>query len=502
MLLLLVASSFMTPLMLAPLPEQSALSAMVQDEPSSSQYVTTFPVTQTCASFNPWILSPSNNSRTVWLGTLQLPQQSGQPTVSQIVNFTLSEKGPRCTPVKTLTNAILESIVFDQHSGRVWFTENDTLGYVNATGLTGTAWVYRGDSPGYIAIDAQDNLWLTLVNSNQIAEYVPSQNKTFTSPVPTPSAIIQGITVAPVDGTVWFAEPQAKKLGHLIPCGASKCTVQEFSPPAGITIKSPIQVVVDSRGIVWFTDHGSNQFGSFNPSSQTWTVFPVGYCGTSYCSDVLPNAISLDSQGKIWMAEHIAGRIASYDPVTGILTEYTIPSTGGTPLSWWAWSGPNNLVWFTAFALGQVGYVNASLPVPLSLTPTASTVVVRQGSSRALPVRINYQGQAPLSLGLSPATTDSLYFSGSPTPSPPSASSSTSFTISAAWNTTLGPRYLALTVSNGQAAVSAYVTVNVVDDPLPDVTLGFASIIVLGGPVIYLKRRRRKKLVPVKQRKR
>ncbi len=487
-------------------PSEAAIS--ISQDPSSAQYVTTFSLAvSSCTGlgtgFSPWVVSPSNNSRTIWLGAISL----SQPFSSQIINFTISPPAtqPLCHVVDTLPNAILGSIVFDKSSGRVWFTFNDTLAYIDpATGTPKTAWIYRADNPSYISIDSKDNLWLTLVDSNKIAQYIPPPvNETFTSSVPTPSAVIQGIAVSPSDGTVWFAEPGARKLGHLIPCGGNSCSVQDFPPPAGVTLSSPIQVAVDSKGVVWFTDHGSNQFGSFNPSTKEWRVYPVGHCDTSYCSNVLPNAISLDSQGKIWFAEHIAGRIASYDSVRGVLTEYTIPSPGDTPLSWWAWPGPNNLVWFTALALNQIGYVNASLPVPLNLTATTSTITLRQGSSQAVPVRTNYQGQGPFTLGLSPTSIDSGFFSASSTSSPPSTGASTSsFTIAAAWNTTLGARQLALTASNGQVAVSIHVTVNIVDAPLPYVTLGFASITILGVPVIFLRWRRGKKLRPVKQTRR
>lgn len=471
----------------------------VQQDAISSQYVTTFQLAKTCTSFGPWVLSPSTNNRTVWLDAYSL----GQPNLSQIINFTVSPQTGQfqCRIVAGLTNAIPTSIVFDRYSNRTWFTFNNTLAFIDPTGSNKTARTYSGGDPQYIAIDSHDNLWITLVATNQIVEYRPTSNETITTSTLPASVILQGVASAP-DGTVWFAETGARKLGHLVPCGSRSCPSQEFSPPAGIVIVAPTQVVVDLNGIVWFTDHGSNQFGSFNPVTGTWRVYPVGYCSSGYCSDVLPNAISLDSKGRIWFSEHIAGRISSYDPISGVLTEYVIPSNGDTPLSWWAWPGINNLVWFTSYALGQIGYINASLPIQMSINATTSAISVKQGGSETLQANIKSQGDGPLSLGISPSTTDVHLFSTSSRPSqltPSQGPSTSALTISAFWNSTLGNRYFALTAFNGEVAVSTYVAIIVVDAPLSYVTLGFALTISLSSLAIYFRRPRRKKLRSGKQ---
>src|SRR5712692_7574544 len=185
--------------------------------------------------------------------------------------------------------------------------------------------------------------------------------------VPTPRAVIQGIAVAP-DGAIWFTEAQAGKLGSLDP---NTGNFTEYSPP--IKVVAPIQLAVGLDGVVWFTDHGSNEFGSFNPKTGEWNKFPIGYCQGTYCSIGLPNAIDVDSTGEVWFSEHLPGRVARYDPKSRALTEYIIPappgaSSIGLPYAWWAWPGPGNLVWFTSYGFGEVGYVNASVPVSLSIS--------------------------------------------------------------------------------------------------------------------------------------
>ena len=465
--------------------------------PVSAQYITTFPLSQTCGTtFGPWVLSPSTDNGTVWLDAFS----PGNQTLSQIISFTINPAPgqPQCHDLTTLRNAIPQSIAYDRNSRRVWFTYNDTLAFLNPNGTATKAITFAGGSPEYIAIDQQDNIWITLVAANQVVEYVPATNRTLTISTFSRSSVLQGITIAP-DGKVWFAEPGAKKLGSVVPCSLPSCPSQELSPPAGIVLYAPIQVAVDPDGVVWFTDHGSNQFGSYNPATNAWRLYPVGYCKNDYCSNVLPNAIWY-SNGKIWFSEHIAGRISSFDKATGLLTEYIIPSNGDTPLSWWAAPGINNLVWFASYSFGEIGYVNASIPTSIGVSATTSGISVKQGGSEAVQVTTHSQGT--FSLGVSPMTTDDPFFSASTTLShltPAQGLLTSILTISAAWNSTLGSRYLALTAFNGQIAVSTYLAAVVVETPLPYVTLLFALAISVGAFATYVRRPKREKLRSGKQ---
>jgi hypothetical protein len=335
--------------------------------------------------------------------------------------------------------------------------------------------------------------------------YDPLSHLNQTYPVRTSGAIVQGITVSPSGNTIWFAEAGSKKIGRLVP--AVSPVPDEFSPPSYVNLAAPIQVAVDSSGNVWFTDHGSNQFGVFDPLTNVWKVFPIGFCSDN-CVYGLPNAIFVDAKNTIWFSEHIAGRVGHYDPSSGILTEYVVHGSS-TPLMWWAMPGPNNLVWFVAWGLGEIGYVNASIPVPFSLSGPSADVVVQRGSSVNVPVRASSQSTAILSFGISPVTQDqSLQFPAQLYgPSPANLtlnqnSQTVTFSVSAAWNATLAPRYMALTASDGRVAVSVHVRLVVVEASAPLVALGFSSMIVLGGVTLYLRRPKRPKIQPVKRTRR
>jgi len=203
----------------------------------------------------------------------------------------------------------------------------------------------------------------------------------------------------------------------------------------------------------------------------------------------------------IWFSEHFAGRVAKYDPTTGSLTEYFVPATT-IPYVWWMWPGPGNLVWFTAFGLGEIGYVNASLPVPISIRAEVETVKVEQGTSQVISASITDQAAGPVHLNVSTNGHDGpfglpplLYGFAVPSGMGPTASAVTAtFRVSAAWTANVGERYVTLTAYNNNVAVNAFVTVNVTLTTLPFIfrtsapyaSVGFASSIGVGSLALYL----------------
>jgi streptogramin lyase len=450
---------------------------------------------------SPWLVDPASN-KTVWLVTW-----INNPLRAQLVNFTMiSPTVGLSQPVANLTNTVPSDIFYDR--GRVWIIENDSLEYYDLTTREIiVAKTFPNAIPQFMANDSYDNLWLTLLNTDQIVEYDPSTGTTYSSTTPSSNAGLQGITVSPFDGSVWFAEAYTGRIGHLIPCSSSSCPITEFSPPAGMTLQGLIQVVVDKNGVVWFTVHDGNEFGSFNPSTGEWQLFPIGYCPDSYvdgCETGLPNAIDTDASGEVWFSEHIGGRIARYDPASGNLVEYMMPTSSAictkdcTPYSWWMWPGENGLVWFAAFGLGEIGYVNSTVPIPLAINSQTS-VTVNQGESVNIPVSATFVRTTP-SFGASITSQDApsnpamIIWSSMAEHVSSQGTATSTITISASWSSTVGSRFVAFTVYDDNLTVNTFVKIDVVASlALAGTTIGFASgisVFAAAFPVItrYSKR--------------
>jgi len=503
--IIFLAASFLFVGVFAKGPSNLQQSLLIPDTSFTNPYVTTFRISQNSSDFTPFVLYPAT-STTVWVSTIKGGSTIGNqvvPPKAQIVNFTV---GAKPHPVYNFT-AIPSDISYDQKRNRVWFLEDDNLAYYDAAnGQTIIERSFPGGSPQFMTNSSDGRIWITLLGSNQIVAYDPSG---IVSPqffdAPTADASLQGITTGP-DHTIWFAETSAKKIGHIIPCQSLPCNVTDYGPPPGIDITFPIQLAVDRQGTVWFTDHGGSQFGSFNPSTGVWRVFGIGYCSETYnpdCAVGLPNAVALDSNGTIWFSEHFAGRVARYNPATGSLTEYFVPATT-LPYVWWMWPGPGNLVWFAAFGLGEIGYVNASLPIPISISAGVATVKVEQGTSQDIPASISNRAGGPVYLNVSANGHDAPFGSTpllygfadpskiSPTPNPMTAT----FRVSASLATDVGERYVTLTAYDNNVAVNAFVTVNVTPTTIPFIlrtsapyiSVGFAFSIGLGSVGLFLIR--------------
>ena len=481
--------------------------------PATNPYVTTFPISRNLSDFMPFVLYPASN-KTVWVAAIKEGNIAGsrvEPTKAQIANFTIGPGGrPIITPVITLVNAIPSDIVYENIVGlnRVWFLENNSLAYYDsaAPGNMTVEHTFPNGSPQFMTIDSAGRIWITLLGTNQIAEYDPI-GKTLVNlyNAPANGASLQGITTAP-DGSIWFTETTAGRLGRISPCETTSCSVTDYGPPPNVHVTFPIQLAVYSDGTVWFTDHGSSQFGSFNPSRGEWRVFGIGYCSETYnpdCAVGFPNAISLDSDGKIWFSEHFAGRVAKYDQATGSLTEYYVPATT-IPYIWWMWPGPGDLVWFTSLGLGEIGYVNASLPVPIKIDAGQGTISVEQGTSQTIPAAITNQASGPIYLNVTANSHDApfgspklLYGFSEQNPIEPMPNAVTAtFRIFAALTTDLGERYVTLTAYDRYVAVNAFVAVNVTPNTIPlilrtsvpYISVGFATSIGLGSVGLFLIR--------------
>src|SRR2546422_3679276 len=225
----------------------------------TNPYVTTFPISKNSSDFTPFVLYPASID-TVWVVTIKegnIVNNVPQPPQAQIVNFTVGAGGkPIVTPVITL-HGIPSDIVYDHNLTRVWFLENNSLAYYNPTATPGNMTVeqtFPGGSPQYMTIDHQERIWITLLGPNRVVEYDPIGKEIVNSyAAPATSASLQGITTDP-DGTIWFVETTAKKLGHIIPCQTTSCNVTDYGPPPSVEVAFPSQLAVDRSGAVWFTD--------------------------------------------------------------------------------------------------------------------------------------------------------------------------------------------------------------------------------------------------------
>ena len=279
-------------------------------------------------------------------------------------------------------------------------------------------------SPTTLAIDAAGRLWFTLGPSNAIGRVDPDGTDYVEFPIPTAASSPRIISWG-ADGAMWFSEHGTGKMGRIAPDGS----IREFalsapdSQPRAIALAAdgnvwigmfaagrvaritpagritefdlptadsgPRALAAGPDGNVWFSEFKANQVGRITPAGVV-TEFPMPRPNSG------PGDITAGPDGNLWLVE-LGGvmdgiavdgnRVARVTPA-GEITEFTIPSAGGTPINIAA--GPDGNVWYTkGAAIGRVTMQGeiTEFPLPPGQAPARATGI-SAGSDRQPPNRL------------------------------------------------------------------------------------------------------------------
>jgi virginiamycin B lyase len=213
--------------------------------------------------------------------------------------------------------------------------------------------------PNYITVDAANNLWVTEVNANKIAER-PFNVASWTEyPVPTSYSGLFGITPGS-DGRIWFAEFSANKIGAITPAGV----LSEYTTPFG---DSPFQLTDGGDGNIWFTLPNTNRVGYVKETLGTGSETSLPTAGSG------PVGIAVGSDGYVYATEGSRGYIARLYNFFENFQEIAepIPSGGVADLPGPMVKGPDGNLWFVESANSEIGRINIP-SFTLTMFPTPS----------------------------------------------------------------------------------------------------------------------------------
>jgi DNA-binding beta-propeller fold protein YncE len=176
--------------------------------------------------------------------------------------------------------------------------------------------------------------------------------------------------VAP-DGTLWIADTRNSRLEHWnanLTCVAPCTDVGTTGP--GVGQFNYIQgVAVDSTGTVWTADTNNNRIESYNPTSHTFATY--GSVGTGNCQFEGPQGVAIGPGGLVYVADTGNNRIVEMSVSGGVCTFIATYSTGlsgpqgvavaGDGTVWVADSGNDNIVHLTS-SLFNIGDGFGGLP--------------------------------------------------------------------------------------------------------------------------------------------
>jgi streptogramin lyase len=126
-----------------------------------------------------------------------------------------------------------------------------------------------------------------------------------------------GISISPVDGTVWYTKLNGNRLGRINP-NVEGGDIKEFEPP----FRGPRRHEVGPDGIVWVPGFGSGVIGKFDPKTEEWEVIDL-----PNKMDEIPYALSVDMKtNMVWICGTMNDSMLRLNPKTKELVEYRMPS--------------------------------------------------------------------------------------------------------------------------------------------------------------------------------
>jgi virginiamycin B lyase len=226
-------------------------------------------------------------------------------------------------PVKT-PNSGPHGLVADM-AGNIWFTAN-YKGYIGKLNpLTGEVVEYpmpdpNARDPHSLAFDQKGMLWFTVQTGNFVGRLDPQTGAIGLKASPTPNSKPYGIAVNS-KGIPFFCELGTNKLARVNP---KSMEITEYLLPPGAR---PRRLAIAADDAVYYTDYSRGYLARLNPDKgkiEEWSS-PGG-------RESRPYGIAITPDGTVWYSESgvTPNTIVRFDPVTRTFATWPVPSGGGT----------------------------------------------------------------------------------------------------------------------------------------------------------------------------
>jgi len=218
--------------------------------------------------------------------------------------------------------------------------------------------------PAGIALGPDGNVWFTEMNGNKIGR-ITSGGTITEFDVPTPSSSPDRICAGP-DNALWFSELSGGKVGRISGSGE----ISEFD----LSSASPDGITAGPDGNIWFSE--MNKIARMTPLGQSLTEFAVPSSGGSAA------VIVSGSDGNLWVTD-IQGWIYRVT-LAGIITSLAAPTPSSHPIGL-AWNFETGRLWFTEGLADKIAVLD---PQRVDSEPTAAFTEVSIPTSGGNPLGI------------------------------------------------------------------------------------------------------------------
>lgn len=276
------------------------------------------------------------------------------PLVKSFQTFTVPTVGAGPLSVDVVSNAANLDVWFTEpranRIGRLTYT--DTADHVFREYAVG-----MGSGPMNLVADGSgEYIWFTARHGNWIGRLAAATGVVVTFPVPTADSRPAGVDLAP-DGSVWFTEMAADKIGHLVVTTTSDYNVTEY-PVAGTgTDVGLYDVAVWSNDYVWVAETKTGVVRRLKVADGRF-IWTSGLGADDYPYDMVVDS----GRNYLWLTERDDDQISLVELTSlNIINSFDIAPTPNFHPTGLTMLGSDQF-WFAGQGGGQVGQMVYTSP--------------------------------------------------------------------------------------------------------------------------------------------
>jgi virginiamycin B lyase len=284
------------------------------------------------------------------------------------------------------------------------------------------------------------------------------------------------------DGNMWFIMWKYQKETILVKTDAITQETEQYSLPD--SIQAPNGVAMGPLGNIWIADTAGNSFYKFSPDDDTTTEFVTSKpsiltygnaTGLIKTPITRPYWNVFDSEGNMWFNQQTGNRLAVFNPNSESMIEYDIPSRNP---SWsdcgdltdcglsqsFGFAFKDDQVWFTEWVENNIGVLNTSITIPISLETERESISIKQGERKEIIVTVIPNTNQNMDLILSGNSNSELIKVSAKTESTKVSGQALQIpvTVSVDENTPLGIYKILLSVQIPDVSVSTFATIKII----------------------------------------
>lgn len=195
----------------------------------------------------------------------------------------------------------------------------------------------EGSGPSGLLLDDEGTVFITELMGGRIARFDPRTKAIEEFLVPTTPSWPTGLALDR-DGTLWFNETKGNKVGMLRRDG----TVRELPVPTENA--HPTGMVIDRDGAVWIAERDAGKVARVRPDG-TFVEFGLP------TKDAKPAGMAVDSRNRVWFAERAGNRIGVIE--RGAVREYPLPTQSSGPF--FVLPDVDDNIWFSEVFGNRIG---------------------------------------------------------------------------------------------------------------------------------------------------